>query len=454
MFYKRQRLCYNITPGVIKMHMAAFGPFAAALIVCVIFDVSVIYALLAGLLIFSLCAFKMGYGAKNIFIMMLDGIKTAKNVILSLILIGMLTALWRAAGTIPAIICYAASLIHPKTVVLMSFILNCGVSMLTGTAFGTSATMGVISMTMGIAMGADPVLLGGAIVSGAYFGDRASPMSTSALLVSELTETNVFSNIRGMLRRSLIPFAICCALYTLAGAFRHQGGNIPELGSIFSSELRLHWLCLIPALLVIIMSLLKIRVQITMAASIISAAVLCAALQHDGVLNILSVAVSGFHAHSTQVAALLDGGGITSMLRSIAIILISSTYAGIFSGAGMLGEIRERIQALSGKISAFGAVLVTSAMTSVISCNQTLAIMLTHQLCRNTENNRQRLALYIEDTAIVLPALIPWSIAAAVPLDSIGAPISCLLAASFLYVLPFYSMLNAAKENKREKMPL
>ncbi len=447
-------MCYHITLGVIKMHLAAFGLFAAALIVCVILNVSVIYALLAGLLIFSLCAFKMGYGAKSIFKMMLDGIKTAKNVILSLILIGMLTALWRAAGTIPAIISYAASLIHPKTVVLMSFILNCGVSLLTGTAFGTAATMGVISMTMGIAMGADPVLLGGAIVSGAYFGDRASPMSTSALLVSELTETNVFSNIRGMLRRSLIPFIVCCVLYTLAGISLHSGGDVPDLSDLFSQELQLHWLCLTPAVLVIVMSVFKIRVQITMTVSIISAAVLCSAIQKFTATNILGIAAAGFHAQSSQVAALLDGGGIASMLRSIAIIIVSSTYAGIFSGTGMLGEIRERIQALSRKISAFGAVLVTSAMASVISCNQTLAIMLTHQLCRNTENDRQRLALYIEDTAIVLPALIPWSIAASVPLDSIGAPISGLLAASFLYILPFYSMLKAVKENKHEKMPL
>ena len=366
----------------------------------------------------------------------------------------MLTALWRAAGTIPAIISYAASLIHPKTVVLMSFILNCGVSLLTGTAFGTAATMGVISMTMGIAMGADPVLLGGAIVSGAYFGDRASPMSTSALLVSELTETNVFSNIRGMLRRSLIPFIVCCVLYTLAGISLHSGGDVPDLSDLFSQELQLHWLCLIPAVLVIVMSVFKIRVQITMTVSIISAAVLCSAIQKFTATNILGIAAAGFHAQSSQVAALLDGGGIASMLRSIAIIIVSSTYAGIFSGTGMLGEIRERIQALSRKISAFGAVLVTSAMASVISCNQTLAIMLTHQLCRNTENDRQRLALYIEDTAIVLPALIPWSIAASVPLDSIGAPISGLLAASFLYILPFYSMLKAVKENKHEKMPL
>lgn len=327
-------MCYHITLGVIKMHLAAFGLFAAALIVCVILNVSVIYALLAGLLIFSLCAFKMGYGAKSIFKMMLDGIKTAKNVILSLILIGMLTALWRAAGTIPAIISYAASLIHPKTVVLMSFILNCGVSLLTGTAFGTAATMGVISMTMGIAMGADPVLLGGAIVSGAYFGDRASPMSTSALLVSELTETNVFSNIRGMLRRSLIPFIVCCVLYTLAGISLHSGGDVPDLSDLFLQELQLHWLCLIPAVLVIVMSVFKIRVQITMTVSIISAAVLCSAIQKFTATNILGIAAAGFHAQSSQVAALLDGGGIASMLRSIATIIVSSTYAGIFPARG------------------------------------------------------------------------------------------------------------------------
>lgn len=430
------------------MHLAAFGLFAAALIVCVIFDLSVIYALLAGLLIFSLCAFKMGHGLKDILKMMISGVKTAKNVILSLALIGILTALWRAAGTIPAIICYASSLIHPKTVVLMSFVLNCAVSILTGTAFGTAATMGVISMTMGIAMGADPMLLGGAIVSGAYFGDRASPMSTSALLVSELTETNVFSNIRGMLRRSLVPFIVCCLLYTLAGVFLHAGGDAPELVSLFSKELHLHWLCLIPALLVIIMSLLKIRVQITMTASIISAAIICLALQHDSVSSLFSIAVTGFHAQDAQLASLLNGGGITSMLRSMAIIFISSTYAGIFSGTGLLDEIKGHIHTLSMRISAFGAVFAAAAMTSIISCNQTLAIMLTHQLCRDTEPDRQQLALYIEDTAIVLAALVPWSIACAVPIDSIGAPTSSILAASFLYLLPLWSMLKAAHDKK------
>lgn len=433
------------------MHLAVFGLFAAALIVCIIFGLSIIYALLAGLLIFSLCAFKMGHGVKAILIMMFGGVKTARNVILNLLMIGMLTALWRAAGTIPTIICCASSLVHPQTVVLMSFLLNCGVSLLTGTAFGTSATMGVISMTMGLAMGAEPVLLGGAIVSGAYFGDRASPMSTSALLISELTETNVFTNISAMLRRSLIPFIACCLIYTLAGVFLHTGGDAPEFESMFSREVCLHRLCLIPALLVVIMSLFKIRVQITLTVSIITAAILCAALQHESAYSILSYVLGGFHAQDAQVAALLDGGGISSMLNCIAIIIISSTYSGIFSGTGMLDGIRQHIDSLADRTGTFTAVLAASAMTSVISCSQTLAVMLTHQLCRDTGGDRQQLALCMEDTVIVIAALVPWSLAGALPLGSIGAPNVSLLAACFLYLLPLWSMLRAGAAAKRSR---
>ena len=424
------------------MHFVPFILFAAALIACVIINVSVIYALIAGLIVFVIAARKMGFSMPEAGKMMLSGVLTAKNVILSLALIGILTALWRACGTIPVIITYSAGLIHAKTVVIMSFLLNCGVSMLTGTAFGTAATMGVISMTSGLALGADPVILGGAIVSGAYFGDRASPMSTSALLVSELTQTNVFKNIRLMLRRSAVPFALCCAVYALAGIFLHDGSGIPDFAGIFSREMALHWLCLIPAVIVIVLSVLKIRVQITMTVSILSAAVLCAAVQHMSAGDILRTALSGYRAGGAELSALLNGGGVISMLKSMAIILISSTYAGIFDGTGMLDSVKSRILSMSRRMGAYGAVLVSAAGTSVISCNQTLAIMLTHELTRDAECDRQALALDIEDTAIVLAPLVPWSIACSVPLDSIGAPAASILAACFLYLLPIWGFIT------------
>lgn len=104
---------------------------------------------------------------------------------------------------------------------LAAFLLCCLVSSLTGTAFGTAATVGVITMTMANSMGLPPLFTGGAILSGIYFGDRCSPMSTSALLVSELTGTDLFENIKKMTRTGLVPFLLACGVYALAGLGVH-----------------------------------------------------------------------------------------------------------------------------------------------------------------------------------------------------------------------------------------
>ena len=141
------------------------------------------------------------------------GIKTAKNIFITFLLIGMLTALWRAAGTIPSIVSFCVGLMNPSVMIVMAFLLNCLVSVLTGTAFGTAATIGVICMTMAKAMGCKEILTGGAILSGVIFGDRSSPVSTSALLVSELTPTNNFDNIRLMVRTAFVPLILTCAFY-------------------------------------------------------------------------------------------------------------------------------------------------------------------------------------------------------------------------------------------------
>ena len=174
--------------------------FAVTLIGCILAGIPILAALALGYLIFFAYTLNRGYTVRDIFGMSWKGIKTAKNILITFLLIGMLTALWRAAGTIPAIVSYCAGLMNPSVMILMAFLLNALVSVLTGTAFGTAATMGVICMTMAKAMGCNEILAGGAILSGVFFGDRCSPVSTSALLVSELTHTNIFDNIRLMVR--------------------------------------------------------------------------------------------------------------------------------------------------------------------------------------------------------------------------------------------------------------
>ena len=150
---------------------------------------------------------------KQMLVFSWQGVKTAKNILLTFLLIGMMTAVWRASGSIAFIVYYASGICVPSIMLLASFLLCSLVSFLTGTAFGTAATMGVICMTMAKSMNASEVLAGGTVLAGIYFGDRCSPVSTSALLVSELTRTDLYENLKGMAKTAAVPFAVSCVIY-------------------------------------------------------------------------------------------------------------------------------------------------------------------------------------------------------------------------------------------------
>lgn len=426
--------------------------FSAALIGCVAANISILYALAAGYFIFFGYGLSKKYTARQLLKMSFDGIRTIQGMLLIFILIGMLTGLWRAAGTIPVLVCYAARFIRPSIFLVMAFLLNCLVSFLTGTSFGTVATMGVICMTMSRAMSVSPFLAGGAILSGIFFGDRCAPVSTSALLVAELTKTDVFQNIRRMVRTAAVPFAITCAVYLVVGFLvPHASEQTVDVQSLFSIHFRLGWVALIPALVILILSLFKVKVGRTMLASIVSAVAVCLLYQHMPLPELLQQLLTGYRTADAEAGAMLNGGGILSMLNVIAIVCLSSSYAGIFAGTHLLTPLEERVAALSNKTSAYCAVFCIAIATSIVSCNQTLAIILTHQLCCKAAPDAQELAIDLEDTAVVIAPLVPWSIAGAVPIAAIGAPTTCLLAACYLYLLPLWQLLVHSVAAKKAK---
>lgn len=118
---------------------------------------------------------------------------------------------------------YASEICIPSLMLLAAFLLCSITSFLTGTSFGTAATIGVICMTMAKSMNISEILAGGAILAGVYFGDRCSPVSTSALLVSELTKTNLYENLKAMARTAIVPFTVSCATYWILGVQTHTG---------------------------------------------------------------------------------------------------------------------------------------------------------------------------------------------------------------------------------------
>lgn len=423
------------------MEVLTIGIFCALLIICIITGKSILYALLAGLIIFSLYGKKQGYSWRQISRMALQGAWKVKNILLTFILIGMLTALWRQAGTIPAIICYTVHLIKPSTFLLMTFLLNCLISVLTGTALGTAATIGVVCATMASALGIPSWMTGGAILSGVYFGDRCSPVSTSALLVAELTETGIYTNIKNMIKSALAPFTITCILYLTVSIQLHGKTEMPDLGHAFGSEFRLSWIALLPAAVILLLSVMQAGVKIAMIASIVTAIPVCIGLQNMAFTELPELLLNGFHSTDVAVAAMLNGGGITSMLKVGAIVCISSSYSGIFQATGILNGFQKMVCLLADRIKPYFAVLVTSILTSVMACNQTLAIMLTGQLCSRTEPDKLRFANNLEDSAVIIAPLVPWSIACAVPLTAAGAPGYSVLFAVFLYLLPLCDLV-------------
>lgn len=417
------------------------GGFASALLVCVITGRSVLYALLLGLALFFLYGLLQRHHAKELCRAALAGIAEVRTVLLTLALTGALSALWRACGTIPFLVTCASGFLKPDRLLLPAFLLCCLVSFLTGTSFGTAATAGVICMTMARSAGISPVLMGGVVLSGSYFGDRCSPVSTSALLISSLTKTDLYVNLQNMLQTAFVPFLCSCLVYTALGTAGSSARPMPNFSALFE-RFRLSPLLLLPAAAILLCSLLRLNVKWAMLASIALSAILASAVQGVAPEALLSIILTGYHPEDAALSSVLQGGGILSMARVLGIVCLSSAYSGLFEITGLLTWLRQSIRLLGDKIGWCGSTLAAACCMASLACNQTLAILLTFQLCRGTERNSISLAADLENSVVVVAPLVPWSIAAAVPLASISAPLSSIGAACFLYLVPIWHLLT------------
>lgn len=272
---------------------------------------------------------------------------------------------------------------------------------------------------------------------------RCSPFSTSALLVSELTKTSIFDNIRNMIRSAWLPFLLTCALYGVLGLQLHSQSAQTDLTALFGREVALHPASLLPAIVIFTLALMRVPVKYAMLASILTSLGVGFSLQHFSLTGLPGLLLTGYHAADPQAAAFLDGGGISSMVKVAAIVCISSSYAGIFQSTGLLDGLKAGLLKLGKRITPFGAILLASICTSMIACNQTLSIMLTDQLGSELEPDAHRMALDLENSAVLVAPMIPWSIAGAVPLATVGAPITSIFASFFLYLVPVCYLIHS-----------
>ena len=432
------------------MEWAALGGFVCLLCLSVGMGLPLVPALLGGYVLFFLYGLYRKHTPAALWRMSVQGLKTVGNILFFFFFIGMITALWRASGTIPFLVYYASGLISPAVFFLLAFLLNCLVSYLTGTSFGTTATMGVICMSMAGAMGLPTLPAAGAILSGVFFGDRCSPMSTSALLVAAVTKTDIFRNLTRMMRTGAVPFLLTCGVCLCFGLAGSDGSFSREMLEPFARGFDLHWITLLPAAVIVILSLFRCDVKLTMCLSILCSGILCLTLQGMAPAELGKALLAGYTPALPELQEILSGGGVVSMITPLCIVSISSTYSGLFEGTGLLDGMKERTVRLGRRVTPFFSLLLVSVGTCVISCNQTLAILLSHALCRDGQPSED-LAIGLENTAVVIAPLVPWSIAGAVPAASLGVPFSAYAAACYLYLIPLWNLLVSLAGHRSKK---
>lgn len=418
----------------------AFLIFVASMTFCLVTKISILIAMSVGWITFTVAGHYNGFLYKELNKMAINGIKESFIVLEIMFLIGLITAVWRSAGTITFFVYYGISIITPTLFIITSFLLCCLLSYILGTSFGVAGTLGVIIMVLARSGNVNEAVIAGAVISGVYFGDRASPVSSSAILVANITKTNIYDNVKMMFRTSWIPMIIMITIYTLLSILNPLESINNTVVKALQSDFNISIWVVIPALFMFILPLLKVDIVWVFITSIISGFFITIFVQNMSIMDTIICCITGYEASSIELSRILNGGGIISMLTVCGVVMISSAYSGIFKGTDMLSSLQDKISKISNKIGRFETMLVASTLVTCVFCNQTIASMMSRDLMVKTYEEKKasntELAMDIENSSIVICGLIPWAISCSVPLSMLGVGYSALPYAFLLYGIP------------------
>jgi len=422
------------------MTLLCFGLFLAAVAACLITGHKLIWGLLLGLVLFTLLGLHKGFTLRQLTAMAWHRGKKSLIVVQVFLIIGMVTGLWRSCGTISFFLYYGLRAISPQLFVLMAFLLCTLLSFALGTINGVAGTAGVVLIILARSGGVDLAITAGAVLSGAYFGDRCSPMSSCATLVAACTDTDLYRNVREMLKTAALPTVLAALIYAVL-SFRNPVTTVDaQVLSTLSSHFSLHWIVLLPAALMLVLPLAKVPVKWAMAASVAVAFVLTVTLQGMPVSEAIHTTLLGYAPAQSDLARILSGGGAVSMAHAVAVVFVTGLYAGILDETHILDSVHHKAETLADRIGLFPATCLVSIAIAMVFCNQSVTVMMGEQLMgesyRKQNASRMELAMDIANSGVVLSGLVPWSIAITVPLSMLGVGIEAIPYAALLYLIP------------------
>lgn len=399
-----------------------------------------------GIFIFSVKKFKT---LKNTLDIAIAGTKKSYLLVFIFALLGALSASWFISGTIPALIYYGIKIINPNYFYVFSFLITSLFSFLIGSSFGT---VGLVMVSLARGIGLDIYIVAGSIISGAYFGDRGSPMSSSANFVAILTETEIYSNVKGMFKASILPYLITLSLYFYLGKNIEPKFIENNILTLLNQNFYLDFLVFIPMIYLVIMCLLKKNIRHTILVSIFLSLIIGWFLQNYEDKNFIKVLIYGFKLPiENELYNVIRGGGIFSMGTAMVMALLSCGLVNIVDKLGILKLVSEKIGVVKSEWKIYLYTIVVAILTATISCSQSTSILLTSQIMKKIYKKngftKELLALDIENSSVVLSSLIPWNIAIAVPALMLDiSAVKIIPYSLYLFILPVIVMILKIKK--------
>ena len=404
---------------------------------------------------------KISFVIKKIF----SSIKSISTPIIILLLVGALAGSWKVSGIIPAMVYYGLNLVDPAVFLPLTLVVSTLVSLTTGSSYTTSATVGIALVAVGVAFNIPSGMTAGAVISGAYFGDKMSPLSDTTNLAPAMAGTDLYSHIKYMTYTTFPTYAITLVVFIIL-SFNMEVGSAGEMKDIRSlSETILQdfhispLLFLIPAL-VIILAFLKVRPVIALSFGILGAIIFSIIFQNN-ILNSIdpskstSILLSIFTdtsipTENERIIRLYDSGGMKGMLWTIYLTISAMIFGGSMDGIGALKKITNYL--LNKAESTFGLFVSTAVSClgiNILASDQYLAIVIPGKMFKDAFEEKNlsavNLSRTLEDTGTVTSALIPWNTCGAYHHGVLGVSVAdYFIYAIFNWLSPITTLIYAS----------
>ncbi|MBQ9184928.1 MAG: sodium:proton antiporter [Bacteroidales bacterium] len=398
--------------------------------------------------------------------------------IVILLLIGAISGTWMASGIVPTFICYGIKIISPKFFLLTACLLCALISVMIGSSWTTIATIGVALMGIGKAEGFSEGLIAGAIISGAYFGDKISPLSDTTVMASSVCGVPLFAHIKNLMRSTVPSMVVALIAFTVLG-FTQGGGadeNIVGYTDVLQSKFNITpWLLIVP-IVTGIMIARRMPAIMVLGLSTLLAGFFAVIFQADilreiggkicagpdnkvlftGLIESIYNSV-GVATGSAEVDSLVASRGMTGMLNTVYLIICAMCFGGCMRAGGMIKALTASlVRRLRHKWSAVAATVTTGTALNGIVSDQYLAILLTSNIYKDVyESNKldpKLLSRSVEDSATVTSPLFPWSSCGMTQATILGVPTLMYLPFCFFnYLSPFMSIIVSIISLKKRK---